>query len=250
MENPLPGAEPFPEGLARKLAAAAPGQGAARAHHRQGAGPRFTNRLALERSPYLLQHAHNPVSWHPWGAEAFEVARRTGRPVFLSVGYSTCHWCHVMERESFEDLEIAYLLNSRYVPIKVDREERPDVDAIYMTAVQLLTGGGGWPMSVWLTADREPFFGGTYFPPRAGQRGMGRGFLEILEEIAQLWERDRLRVTSATGSLTSAVRTALATGDGAGEGAPGPEPIPRAVERVARSFDERHGGLQGAPKFP
>jgi len=250
MENPLPGAEPFPEGLARKLAAAAPGSGAARTHHLQGDGPRFTNRLALERSPYLQQHAHNPVSWYPWGDEAFEVARRSGRPVFLSVGYSTCHWCHVMERESFEDLEIARCLNSRYVPIKVDREERPDVDAIYMTAVQLLTGGGGWPMSVWLTPDREPFFGGTYFPPRAGQRGMGRGFLEILEEIAELWDRDRLRVTSATGSLTAAVRTALGTAGGAGEAVPGPAAIVRAVEHVSRSFDERHGGMQGAPKFP
>src|SRR5512142_2819666 len=250
MENPLPGAEPFPEGLARKLAAAAPGQGAARAHHRQGAGPRFTNRLALERSPYLLQHAHNPVSWHPWGAEAFEVARRTGRPVFLSVGYSTCHWCHVMERESFEDLEIARVLNERYVPIKVDREERPDVDALYMTAVQLLTGTGGWPMSVWLTPDREPFHGGTYFPPRAGVRGAGRGFLELLTEIAELWDRDRPRISGATGALTEAVRTALGRSGEPAEATPGPAPIGRAVDLLAAEFDDRHGGLRRAPKFP
>ncbi len=249
MENPLPGAEPFPEPLAGRLAAAH-GPGVARTHHLQAGGPRFTNRLALERSPYLQQHAHNPVSWYPWGDEAFEAARRTGRPVFLSVGYSTCHWCHVMERESFEDLEIARLLNSRYVPIKVDREERPDVDAIYMTAVQLLTGGGGWPMSVWLTPDREPFFGGTYFPTRAGHRGVERGFQEVLEEIAALWERDRLRVVSATSSLTQAVRTALGSPGQAADAAPGPGPIARAVELVSGSFDERHGGLQRAPKFP
>jgi uncharacterized protein YyaL (SSP411 family) len=241
MENPLPGAEPFLEPLAGRLAAA-------RTQDPAQAAARFTNRLALERSPYLRQHAHNPVSWHAWGDEAFEVARRTGRPVFLSVGYSTCHWCHVMERESFEDLEIARLLNSRYVPIKVDREERPDVDAIYMTAVQLLTGGGGWPMSVWLNADREPFFGGTYFPPRA--RGGMRGFLEVLEEIAQVWERDRLRVASASRSLSEAVRTALGDPGQPSGALPGAEPIARAVEAVSRSFDERHGGLGRAPKFP
>jgi uncharacterized protein len=248
MENPLPGADPFPEPLAGKLAGAARGPGAARTHHLEAGLPRFTNRLGLERSPYLRQHAHNPVSWYPWGDEAFEVARRTGRPVFLSVGYSTCHWCHVMERESFEDLEIARLLNSRFVPIKVDREERPDVDAIYMTAVQLLTGGGGWPMSVWLTADREPFFGGTYFPPRA--RGGMSGFLEVLGEIAQVWDRDRLRVTSATRSLTEAVRTALGAPGQVADALPGAEPIARAVELVSRSFDENHGGLRRAPKFP
>src|ERR1035441_6926144 len=124
-----------------------------------------TNRLASEQSPYLLQHAHNPVDWFPWGPEAFEKARREDKPIFLSIGYSTCHWCHVMERESFENQAIAALLNRDFVPIKVDREERPDVDRIYMTFVQATTGGGGWPMSVWLTPDLEPFFGGTYFPP-------------------------------------------------------------------------------------
>src|SRR5512142_120287 len=229
MPETPPGAAPLDVALARRLddAAAAEGPaGATRTHHLDAAGrPRFTNRLALERSPYLLQHAHNPVAWWPWCDEAFEEARRSGRPVFLSVGYSTCHWCHVMERESFEDLEIARVLNERYVPIKVDREERPDVDALYMTAVQLLTGGGGWPMSVWLTPDREPFFGGTYFPPRAGQRGAGRGFLEVLQGIADLWERDRPRVVSATTSLTEAVRTALGTAGAAGDPVPGPEAI-------------------------
>src|SRR5204862_4222227 len=129
-----------------------------------GRRPRFTNRLILETSPYLLQHAHNPVNWFAWGNDAFEEARRLGRPVFLSIGYSTCHWCHVMEEETFEDLEIAEVLNRLCVPVKVDREERPDVDSIYMQAVQLLTQHGGWPMTVFLTPERKPFYGGTYFP--------------------------------------------------------------------------------------
>ena len=160
----------------------------------------------LESSPYLLQHAHNPVNWYAWGDEAFEDARRLGRPVFLSVGYSTCHWCHVMEEESFEDEEIAAFLNEHYISIKVDREERPDVDAIYMSAVQALTGSGGWPMSVWLTPDREPFFGGTYFPPRDGARGARFGFLTVLREIARTYREDPERVRRATGSLTEAVK--------------------------------------------
>ncbi|GAO03374.1 thioredoxin domain-containing protein [Anaeromyxobacter sp. PSR-1] len=247
MLEPLPGAAPFPDALARRLAEAVAADAAA---GHGGAAPRFTNRLALERSPYLLQHAHNPVSWWAWGDEAFEEARRTGRPVFLSVGYSTCHWCHVMERESFEDEEIARVLNERYVAIKVDREERPDVDAVYMTAVQLLTGSGGWPMSVWLTPDREPFFGGTYFPPRDGVRGPARGVLSILHEIADLWARDPDRIRSATGALVEAVRTALAPAGPAAAEVPGPEPIEHAVTLLERSFDERHGGLRRAPKFP
>ncbi len=131
------------------------------------------NRLAAEKSPYLLQHAANPVDWHPWGEEAFAAARRDDRPIFLSIGYATCHWCHVMEHESFEDPEIARILNSRFVPIKVDREERPDVDRVYMLFVQATTGSGGWPMSVWLTPELQPFYGGTYFPPdgRYGRPG-------------------------------------------------------------------------------
>ncbi|BDG04685.1 thioredoxin domain-containing protein [Anaeromyxobacter oryzae] len=253
MVEALPGAGPFPEVLARRLAEAVAARSRAQAprtHHLVDGRPRYTNRLALERSPYLLQHAHNPVSWYPWGDEAFEEARRRGKPVFLSVGYSTCHWCHVMERESFEDEEIARVLNERYVAIKVDREERPDVDAIYMTAVQLLTGGGGWPMSVWLTPDREPFFGGTYFPPRDGVRGATRGFLGILEEVADVYARDRPRISAATGSLVSAVRTALASHGAAADEPPGPGPIEEAVALFRRTFDETHGGVRRAPKFP
>jgi uncharacterized protein YyaL (SSP411 family) len=254
MLETFPGAAPFPEPLARRLADAVAARGPAyapRTHHLDAAGrPRFTNRLVLERSPYLLQHAHNPVSWWAWGDAPFEEARRTGRPVFLSVGYSTCHWCHVMERESFEDPEIARVLNERFVPIKVDREERPDVDAIYMTAVQLLTGRGGWPMSVWLTPDREPFFGGTYFPPRDGERGAMRGFLSILNEIADVHGRDPERVRAATGSLVHAVRQALAARGEPASDLPGTDTIRAAVTAYRQGFDPVHGGLRGAPKFP
>ncbi|MFT3917406.1 MAG: thioredoxin domain-containing protein [Anaeromyxobacteraceae bacterium] len=254
MLEPLPGAAPIPDVLRQRLEAAARGRAGReppRTHHLEGGLPRFTNRLALERSPYLRQHAHNPVSWWPWGPEALEEARRTGRPIFLSVGYATCHWCHVMERESFEDLEIAAVLNADYVPVKVDREERPDVDALYMTAVQLLTGQGGWPMSVWLTPAGEPFFAGTYFPARDGDRGPTRGFLSILREIAALWAADPERVRRATGSLVEAVQAALAPPPLAtGPERPGPEVIEAAVARLGRIFDERHGGVRGAPKFP
>jgi len=248
----LPGAAPFPAELSRKLAAAVagPGGSAPRTRHRNGAAPLFTNRLALESSPYLLQHAHNPVSWWPWGEEAFAEARASRRPVFLSIGYSTCHWCHVMEEESFEDLEVARFLNERYVCIKVDREERPDVDAVYMAAVQALTGGGGWPMSVFLNAEREPFFGGTYFPARDGDRGAPRGFLTLLRQIDDLWQRDPLRVSRAAGSLAGAVRVALGSAAAPAEAVPGTAPIARAVAGCARRFDERHGGLSGSPKFP
>ncbi len=244
----LPGSAPLSEDLTtrieRAVAARAP------AHGGHGA-PKFTNRLALETSPYLLQHAHNPVAWWPWCDEAFEEARRTGRPVFLSVGYSTCHWCHVMERESFEDEEIAAFLNAHYVPIKVDREERPDVDAVYMTAVQALTGGGGWPMSVFLDADREPFFGGTYFPARDGDRGPSRGFLSILQEISAVWQKDRGRVANAASALGNAVRVALASApEGVPAAVPGTTATDRAVRYLQAVFDPVHGGVNRAPKFP
>ncbi|MEO8214204.1 MAG: DUF255 domain-containing protein, partial [Myxococcales bacterium] len=223
-----------------------------------GAGrPRFTNRLALETSPYLLQHAHNPVNWFPWGDEAFAEAARLSRPVFLSIGYSTCHWCHVMEEESFEDEEIATFLNMHYVSIKVDREERPDIDAVYMSAVQQLTGSGGWPMSVWLNAAREPFFGGTYFPPRDGARGVRHGFLSLLADLSQTFQRDPERVGKAAAALVEAVRRAMQGGAGAPAGSgtvagalPGREVIDGTVEFFKRSFDAVHGGVRRAPKFP
>ena len=249
----LPGAPPRPAGLDQLLAEAAALRTPAdppRTHHLRGGLPRFTNRLVLERSPYLRQHAHNPVDWRPWGPEAFAEAAARGVPVFLSVGYSTCHWCHVMEGESFEDQTIASVLNGRYLPIKVDREERPDVDQLYMTAVQLLTGQGGWPMSVWLTPAGQPFFGGTYFPPRDGARGARRGFLSILEEIASLQGGEPEQVTRAAASLTAAVKTALATSGPSGLARPGLAVIDGAVEGWLRQLDPVHGGPRGAPKFP
>ena len=147
------------------------------------------NHLSGSLSPYLLQHAHNPVDWHPWGDEALAKAKSEQKPIFLSIGYSACHWCHVMERESFENPAVAEVLNAHFVSIKVDREERPDLDDLYMDAVQTLTGRGGWPMSVWLTPDLEPFYGGTYFPPEP--RGGMPGFIPLLKRIAHLWQDDR-----------------------------------------------------------
>jgi len=214
-----------------------------------GEEPRFTNRLIGETSPYLLQHAHNPVDWYPWGDDAFAEAARRGVPVFLSVGYSTCHWCHVMEAESFEDIEVARVLNDRYVAIKVDREERPDVDAVYMTAVQALSGRGGWPMSVWLDAERRPFFAGTYFPARDGDRAGSRGLLSILEELADIVRDEPTRVAEAARSITTAVRAAMA-GAAGGDALPGTEPLDAALRFTARIYDPVHGGVRGAPKFP
>jgi len=220
-----------------------------RTRHRDGARAHFTNRLILETSPYLRQHAHNPVNWYPWGPEAFDESRRSGRPVFLSVGYSTCHWCHVMEEESFEDLEIARSLNEQYVAIKVDREERPDVDTVYMTALQALTRQVGWPMSVWLDADRRPFFAATYLPARDGERGAMRGFLSILGELARIYRADPARVAEAAESIVEAVRSAMTGGPG-GDALPGTDVLDAAVRAYERAYDDEHGGLRGAPKFP
>src|ERR1700681_2526249 len=162
-----------------------------------------TNRLANEKSPYLLQHAHNPVDWFPWGPEAFEKARAEDKPIFLSIGYATCHWCHVMERESFENDQIAALMNRDFVPIKVDREERPDVDRIYITFVQATTGGGGWPMSVWLTPELQPFFGGTYFPPEA--RAGRPGFPTALRRIANAWKQGHEKIAEQGSKIVEAI---------------------------------------------
>ena len=204
------------------------------------------NRLAREKSPYLLQHAHNPVDWYPWGEDAFGKAARENKPIFLSVGYSTCHWCHVMERESFESEDIASVLNQYFVPVKVDREERPDVDRLYMLFVQASTGGGGWPMSVWLTPERKPFFGGTYFPP---DNRYGRpGFRAVLERLAQAWREDRARVEESGARVIEQLREYASLG-GSTETA-GPEVLDLAYRGFRRIFDSRLGGFGGAPKFP
>ena len=207
------------------------------------------NRLALEPSPYLLQHANNPVDWFPWGEEAFTRARDEGRPIFLSIGYSTCHWCHVMEHESFESDEIAQVLNTHFVPIKVDREERPDIDRVYMAFVQATTGSGGWPMSVWLTPDLKPFYGGTYFPPSAQ---WGRpGFVEILTEIARNWRESRDRLVSSADGVIERLRDAQASRrDGSGGQIPDHDLLVAGVREYARTFDRHAGGFGDAPKFP
>ncbi|MET7714808.1 thioredoxin domain-containing protein [Streptomyces sp. NPDC005407] len=204
------------------------------------------NRLAHETSPYLLQHADNPVDWWPWSGEAFDEARRRGVPVLLSVGYSSCHWCHVMAHESFEDEVTAEYLNEHFVNIKVDREERPDVDAVYMEAVQAATGQGGWPMTVFLTADGEPFYFGTYFPPEP-RHGMA-SFRQVLEGVAAAWADRRDEVGEVAGKIVRDLAArSLAYG---GEGVPGEEELAQALLGLTREYDERHGGFGGAPKFP
>ena len=208
----------------------------------------FTNRLFLESSPYLLQHAHNPVDWYAWGDQAFETAKKRDCPVLLSVGYSTCHWCHVMEEESFEDKEIAEFINQNYVAVKVDREERPDVDAVYMTAVQALTGRGGWPMTVFLMPDRKPFFGGTYFPARDNDRGNHVGFLTLLRTIKESYDGRRGVIAQSSEQITEAVQRILNSDPGSS--LPGKAIFQTAMEAYEERFDALDGGLKGAPKFP
>jgi len=206
----------------------------------------IANRLALATSPYLLQHAHTPVDWFPWGEEALAKARSEDKPIFLSIGYSACHWCHVMAHESFEDEGIARLLNTHFVPVKVDREERPDLDEIYMEAVQAITGRGGWPMSVWLLPDLKPFYGGTYFP-REPRQGMP-GFHQLLERIAELWVDRRPELTRDAAALTEALgRQAQGI---SGSSIPGVEAFEVALQQLRRDFDPRWGGFGPAPKFP
>jgi len=204
------------------------------------------NRLAAEQSPYLLQHANNPVDWYPWGPEAFEAAHATGKPIFLSIGYATCHWCHVMERESFENAGIANVLNDLFVSIKVDREERPDVDRVYMTFVQATTGSGGWPMSVWLTPELQPFFGGTYFPPSAQ---WGRpGFTDVLREVARAWRDDRVQVVKSASEIVARLAVlARGTDD---RRAPAETALAKTRQQFEQTFDTRRGGFGDAPKFP
>ncbi len=206
---------------------------------------RTPNRLIHEKSPYLLQHAYNPVDWYPWGEEALTKAKREDKPIFLSVGYSTCYWCHVMEHESYDNPEIADLLNQHFVAIKVDREERPDIDAIYMTAVQAMIGSGGWPMNVFLTPDRQPFWGGTYFPPE--DRGEQPGLKTILRSIANAWQHRRADILRSSRELTQAIQANIKMGS------PVPlttEVLRAAAKQFAEQFDSTYGGFGGAPKFP
>ena len=205
-----------------------------------------TNRLAHEKSPYLLQHAHNPVDWYPWGEEAFAKARRENKPIFLSVGYSTCHWCHVMAHESFENEEVAAIMNRQFVNIKVDREERPDVDRVYMSFVQATTGGGGWPMSVWLTPDLKPFVGGTYFPPeeRYGQPA----FKKVLERIATAWKEDHDKIVEQGSKIVEALRESQSAAPV--EGKIDGSVADAAYRQLDRSYDPKEGGFGNAPKFP
>ena len=206
----------------------------------------MADRLRDALSPYLRQHAGHPVDWWPWGDEAFAEAARRQVPVFISVGYAACHWCHVMARESFEDPRVAAFLNEHYVPIKVDREERPDVDAAYMSAVQALTGQGGWPMSVFATPDGEPFYTGTYFPPRPAH---GRSsFRQVLEAVHTAWERDRGNVQRAAGELTATLAAAVPPGEDPDR--VDADTLSAAVQTLAAAEDRVHGGFGGAPKFP
>src|SRR5215212_4154682 len=207
---------------------------------------RPANRLAGETSPYLLQHAHNPVDWYPWGPEAIARARAEEKPIFLSVGYSACHWCHVMEHESFENAEIAALMNEHFVNVKVDREERPDLDQIYMAAVQAMTDHGGWPMPVFLTPDLQPFYGGTYFPP-TDSRGMP-GFPRVLLSVHRAWVERRGEIVSSAGDLTERIRQmgAIPRRDGALE----TKLIDQAVRALGRAFGPSPRGCGSPPRFP
>ena len=211
------------------------------------AAHKHTNRLAREKSPYLLQHAHNPVDWFPWGDEAFAKARAENKPILLSIGYSTCHWCHVMERESFEDEKVGAFLREHFVSIKVDREERPDVDKIYMTFVQSTTGGGGWPLNVFLTPELKPFFGGTYFPP---DERYGRGsFLSVLQQVGDVWRERGIEVAASADEITARLELATSQKPAANKSLTA-EVVRRAGELFKESFDKQNGGFGNAPKFP
>lgn len=248
----LPGMSAHDADLAARLLAALTAQGTTyvpRTHHlKEGGAPEFVNRLILEASPYLLQHAHNPVNWFSWGPEAFALAAKLDRPILLSVGYSTCHWCHVMERESFEDLEIAAFINAHFIAIKVDREERPDVDSVYMTAVQMMTGRGGWPMTVVMTPDRRPYFGGTYFPARDGERGSRMGFLSILKRLSEAYQNERDDVLRSAANLSQ--KLAERSRPNPGTGIPEESTLAEAATFLAGRFDATYGGFGRAPKFP
>ena len=207
--------------------------------------PEKHNRLIHEKSPYLLQHADNPVDWYPWGDEAFETARREGKPIFLSIGYSSCHWCHVMEHESFEDEQVAALMNDAFVSIKVDREERPDIDQVYMAAAHRMVGRGGWPLTIIMTPDKEPFYAATYIPKedRFGRAGL----LTLVPMIKERWETDQDELVNLAGQITRALQETSpdATGEELTEST-----LQLAYEQLARRFDPQNGGFGTLPKFP
>ena len=207
------------------------------------------NRLKDEKSPYLLQHADNPVDWYPWGAEAFEKAEKEDKPIMLSIGYSTCHWCHVMEHESFEDEEVAKLVNETFVPIKVDREERPDIDNIYMTVCQILSSGScGWPLNVFMTPDRKPFYAATYIPKR-GRYGR-IGMMELVPRIDELWKNNRQELLKSANSLTETLVIATDPTRVSASEELDSTTLKRAYQQLESRFDPRYGGFGNRPKFP
>lgn len=206
----------------------------------------YQNRLVHEKSPYLLQHADNPVDWYPWGEEAFARAREEDKPVFLSIGYSTCHWCHVMEHESFEDPQIAQMINDYFVPIKVDREERPDIDSIYMAVVTAMTGRGGWPLTVVLTPDKRPFFGGTYFPPQA--KWGSPGLVDIMQSIHKAWQTQRSELVQSSITFTEMLKERMR--EEKGKAQLSDTIFTAGFEQLDRTYDEIFGGFGHAPKFP
>jgi uncharacterized protein YyaL (SSP411 family) len=250
--TPLPGAEPYPAALQQELAARLTALGGdyqprSRNLHEDGS-PHYSNRLLLEQSPYLLQHAHNPVNWYPWGDEAFQTAARLGRPVLVSIGYSTCHWCHVMEEESFDSPELARFLNEHFIAIKVDRESRPDVDAVYMAAVHAMNIRGGWPLNVWVTPERKPFYGGTYFPPE--DMGQRPSFLRVLQSISQQYREEREAVTGQANDIARKIRRSLESRPPLATRLPDSGTIDRAIQRYSATFDRGWGGLSQRTKFP
>ena len=248
----LPSAPPLPSAIRKKIAlelASRPSDHKPRTRNlRPDGSPEYSNRLLLEASPYLQQHAHNPVNWYPWGDEAFADAKRLDRPVMISIGYSTCHWCHVMEEESFDTVAAASYLNEHFISIKVDRETRPDIDAVYMAAVHAMGTRGGWPLNVWLTPDREPFFGGTYFPPRTVR---GRtGFLDVLRHINKIYTSDRARISELSKQITIAIQQQLAGQSARQSRVPDRSVFDLALATTARAADREWGGNRGSPKFP
>jgi len=205
---------------------------------------KYANRLIKEKSPYLLQHAYNPVNWFPWSSEAFDKAKAEDKPIFLSIGYSTCHWCHVMERESFEDEEVAAVLNRDFIAIKVDREERPDIDHIYMTVCQGMTGHGGWPLTIVMTPEKKPFFAATYIPKTS--RGGMNGMLELLPRIAGLWAENREALEASSEKVSEWVKET----DKTERQAVNPEIFKKAYKTFYQTFDDKYGGFGREPKFP